>query len=208
MKDDVWLYTGITSVSGDRGNIGFILVNQRTKQARYYACAGAEEFSAMSSAEGAVQQFSYVSTFPLLLNISGQPTYFMALKDGAGLVKMYAMVNVQQYQIVATGSSVEACQANYNKLMLANKIIDGAAAGQKAGEKLTELRGKIEEIRSADIDGNTWFYIRLAGGEVWFTVSAKADPLSVILSVGDEVAVKYVPADGAIVEAASISRVR
>jgi hypothetical protein len=102
---------------------------------------------------------------------------------------------------------VEACQANYNKLMLANKIIDGAAAGQRPA-KTDRVRGKIEEIRSADIDGNTWFYIRLAGGEVWFTVSAKADPLSVILSVGDEVAVKYVPADGAIVEAASISRVR
>ncbi len=41
--DDVWMYTGITSVTGDRGNIGFILVNQRTKEARYYPCAGAEE---------------------------------------------------------------------------------------------------------------------------------------------------------------------
>ncbi len=124
MNDDVYLYTGITSISGDRGNIGFILVNQRTKDARYYSCAGAEEYSAMSSAEGAVQQFSYDATFPLLLNISDQPTYFMALKDAAGLVKMYAMVNVQQYQIVATGNSVRQCQENYHELLIDNQVIE------------------------------------------------------------------------------------
>lgn len=73
--DDVWLYTGITSVVGDQSNIGFILVNQRTKEAKYYAIAGAEEYSAMHSAQGAVQQYGYQATFPLLLNVSGQPTY-------------------------------------------------------------------------------------------------------------------------------------
>lgn len=87
------LYTGITSVVGDQSNIGFILVNQRTKEAKYYAIAGAEEYSAMHSAQGAVQQYGYQATFPLLLNVSGQPTYFMALKDSSSLVKMYAMVN-------------------------------------------------------------------------------------------------------------------
>ena len=95
--DDVWMYTGVTSVTGDRGNIGFILVNQRTKEARYYPCAGADESSAMLSAQGAVQQYSYQATTPLLLNTGGQPTYFMALKDASQLVKMYAMVNVSQY---------------------------------------------------------------------------------------------------------------
>ena len=73
---------------------------------RYYPIAGAKEYSAMASAEGVVQHLNYVSTFPLLLNISNQPTYFMALKDSAGLVKMYAMVNVEQYQIVATATSL------------------------------------------------------------------------------------------------------
>ena len=203
MNDDVWLYTGITSVSEDRGNIGFILVNQRTKEASYYSCAGAEEFSAMSSAEGAVQQYSYVSTFPLLLNISDQPTYFMALKDGAGLVKMYAMVNVQQYQIVAIGSTVEECQEKYHSLMITNKIIDGTPTQPEPGT-LEELKGKIEEIRSVAIDGNTCFYIRLKGSDIWFTVSAKAYPLSVIMNVGDTVIITYIPADSEIIEAVSI----
>lgn len=147
MNDDVYLYTGITSISGDRGNIGFILVNQRTKDARYYSCAGAEEYSAMSSAEGAVQQFSYDATFPLLLNISDQPTYFMALKDAAGLVKMYAMVNVQQYQIVATGNSVRQCQENYHELLIDNQIIEDDRtqddAAQNAADKNTPPEGAL-----------------------------------------------------------------
>ena len=112
-NDDVYVYTGVTSAGSDESNIGFILTNQRTKQTTFYSIAGAEEFSAMNSAEGVVQHLNYSATFPLLLNISNQPTYFMALKDYAGLVKMYAMVNVQQYQIVATGASVEECQSNY-----------------------------------------------------------------------------------------------
>lgn len=107
--DDVYMYTGITSVVSDESNIGFILSNQRTKETRFYTVAGAEEFSAMDSARGQVQQMNYTATFPLLLNIADQPTYFMALKDAAGLVKMYAMVNVSQYQIVATGSDVAEC---------------------------------------------------------------------------------------------------
>ena len=104
--DDVYMYTGVTSVASDGSNIGFLLTNQRTKEAKYYACAGAQETAAMSSAEGIVQYMDYTATFPLLLNISNQPTYFMALKDSGGLVKMYAMVNVQQYQLVASGTSV------------------------------------------------------------------------------------------------------
>lgn len=126
-NDDVYVYTGVTSAGSDESNIGFILTNQRTKQTTFYSIAGAEEFSAMNSAEGVVQHLNYSATFPLLLNISNQPTYFMALKDYAGLVKMYAMVNVQQYQIVATGASVEECQSNYYKLLRQNKLDTGEA---------------------------------------------------------------------------------
>ena len=67
LEDDVWVYTGITSVSGDRSNVGFILMNQRTMETRYYSCAGAEEYSAMESAEGQVQNLKYQATFPLVI---------------------------------------------------------------------------------------------------------------------------------------------
>lgn len=203
--DDVWLYTGITSVTGDRGNIGFILVNQRTKEARYYSCAGAEEYSAASSAEGAVQQFSYRATFPLLLNISDQPTYFMALKDAAGLVKMYAMVNVQQYQIVATGNTVSDCQQKYHQLLVENQILtDEDAKKTDPDVELLHTSGKIDEIRSAAIDGNTIYYLRLENSKVYYTVSAKDYPMAVILNEGDNVDISYYPSDETLIEAASL----
>ncbi|MCH4222649.1 MAG: hypothetical protein LKF62_04585, partial [Solobacterium sp.] len=185
--DDVWMYTGITSVTGDRGNIGFILVNQRTKEARYYSCAGAEEYSAMDSAKGAVQQYSYSATFPLLLNISDQPTYFMALKDDAGLVKMYAMVNVQQYQIVSTGYSVAECQQNYHSALLENNIIsDEVDTVQDTSQDIT-ITGVISEIRSASIDGNTVYYLKLQDDDTYYTISAKDDQNAVILNVGNTI---------------------
>ena len=187
-------------MTGDRGNIGFILVNQRTKEAHYYSCAGAEEYSAASSAEGAVQQFSYNATFPLLLNISDQPTYFMALKDAAGLVKMYAMVNVQQYQIVATGNSVSDCQQKYHQLLIDNQILTDEEEA-KPQEDMEKHTGRIEEIRSADIDGNTIYYIRLEKGNVYYTVSAKDHPMAVILNTGDTITVSCYPSDETIIAA-------
>ena len=206
--DDVWMYTGITSVTGDRGNIGFILVNQRTKEARYYSCAGAEEYSAMSSAQGAVQQYNYQATFPLLLNVSEQPTYFMALKDSAGLVKMYAMVNVQQYQIVATGYTLEECQKNYYDQLISNRLInepepDTSEEPEPQVETLT-ASGVIADIRSVNIDGNTIFYFQLEGGEAYYTISAKDYPITAILNVGDTITVTYVPQDAVLLEAKTL----
>ena len=192
--DDVWLYTGITSVTGDRGNIGLILVNQRTKEARYYPCAGAEESSAMASAMGAVQQYSYQATAPLLLNTGGQPTYFMALKDASQLVKMYAMVNVQQYNIVATGNSVDECVENYEELLVQNGIINGSLPGS-AGEASETLAARVEEVRSAVIDGNTVFYLSFEDEEGWFTISAADCPEAAILSPGDRVTVTFSPTE-------------
>lgn len=156
LEDDVWVYTGITSVSGDRSNVGFVLMNQRTMETRYYSCAGAEEYSAMSSAEGQVQNLKYTAAFPLLLNISNEPTYFMALKDGAGLVKKYAMVNVQKYQNVAIGDTVADCEKAYVKLLAANGLSDKIDP-----DSLLKADGKIMRIAQAVIEGNSHFYIVL-----------------------------------------------
>ncbi len=203
LGDDVWMYTGVTSVTSDEGNIGFILVNQRTKEAKYYSCAGAEEYSAMSSAEGAVQQYSYQSTFPLLLNVSDQPTYFMALKDGAGLVKMYAMVNVRQYQLVATGYTLEECNNNYLNLLASNNLVDGEL--QITPDTLT-VSGEIADIRTANIEGNTYFYIRLTESDSYFAVSAKDYPEVILLNVGDTVAeIEYAVSEAVIKDVVSLT---
>lgn len=202
LNDDVYLYTGVTSAGGDESNVGFILINQRTKEAKYYNITGATEYSAMSSAQGAVQHLNYTATFPILLNISDQPTYFMALKDSAELVKMYAMVNVSDYQITATGTSVAQCQQNYEQLLSQNGVQVTAPVLDDAAEQET-ISGTVTEIRSAVVDGNTIFYFAL-GGDVYYAVSAQSCQQAVIINVGDTVTITYLPGDGDILTASQI----
>lgn len=204
LNDDVYMYTGITSVVSDESNVGFILSNQRTKETRFYSVAGAEEYSAMDSARGQVQQMNYTATFPLLLNIADQPSYFMALKDAAGLVKMYAMVNVSQYQIVATGATVADCESNYRLMLARNGLIDrGDTDITPSGQG--QVTGTIAEIRSAVVDGNTWYYLRLQDGTVYYAISAADDKNAVILSVGDSVTITFTEGDERILSAYSVT---
>lgn len=187
IDDDVWVYTGVTSVSGDQSNVGFVLMNQRTMETRFYEVEGATEASAMASAEGQVQNLHYTATFPLLLNISGEPTYFIALKDDAGLVKMYAMVNVQKYQIVATGDTVSECEAQYTDLMYENGIKQEA----EDTREIMTITAPITKIAQGVVDGNSHFYIMLEGSDAIFDVSV-VDFIDIIrFDVGDEVTIEY-----------------
>ena len=204
LNDDVYMYTGITSVVSDESNIGFILSNQRTKETRFYSVAGAEEYSAMDSARGQVQQMNYTATFPLLLNIADQPSYFMALKDAAGLVKMYAMVNVSQYQIVATGSSVADCESSYRLMLARNGLISDSDTDVKPTGQ-GQVTGTVAEIRSAVVEGNTWYYLRLQDGSVYYAISAADDKNAVILSVGDQVTVTFAEGEERILSACSVT---
>ena len=191
--DDVYLYTGVTSVGGDESNIGFLLSNQRTKETKYYPCAGATEYSAMDSAEGQVQNLRYNATFPLLLNVAEQPTYFMALKDASELVKMYAMVNVNQYQIVATGATVADCEANYRQMLLKNNLIsDDQGSIDVTPSDYKSVEGTIAEIRTAVVDGNSIYFLRF-DGESAFSVRMSAAEVAYapLLNVGDRVCVYY-----------------
>lgn len=187
LDDDVWMYTGVTSVNGDQSNVGFVLSNQRTMETKYYKVEGATEAAAMASAEGQVQNLKYHATFPLLLNISDEPTYFIALKDDAGLVKKYAMVNVQKYQIVAIGDSVSQCEENYLSLLLSNGLKE-VAEDIREVQKIT---GKITKIAQGVIDGNSHYYLMVEGSDDIFDVSV-VDYIDVIrYEVGDEVTIEY-----------------
>ena len=187
LDDDVWVYTGLTSVNGDQSNVGFVLMNQRTMEARYYKVEGATETSAMSSAEGQVQNLNYRATFPLLLNISGEPTYFVALKDGAGLVKKYAMINIQKYQWVAIGDTVRECEKNYNELLSTNGIVSEVSSDAK------EVSGVIEIVSPVVIEGNTHYYICLQGQEDIFDVNVNDQNLMGIIRFkeGDRIKLLY-----------------
>lgn len=192
MHDDVYMYTGITSVGADESNVGFILSNMRTKETTYYAIPGAKEYSAMASAEGVVQHLGYKATFPLLLNTAGEPTYFMSLKDGAELVKMYAMVNVRQYQIVATGSTVAECEQNYKNLLVSKGIVSGDKI------ETDSIKGYVADIRTAVIEGNTVVYIKLADSDFYYSISAAESQTAVLLSVGDYVSISASEGEGSI----------
>ncbi|MBR4544556.1 MAG: CvpA family protein [Oscillibacter sp.] len=189
IADDVYMYTGVTSVTSDESNIGFILSNQRTKETRFYSIAGAKEYSAMDSAQSQIQQMRYTATFPLLLNIASQPTYFMALKGGDGLVKMYAMVNVQQYDIVSTGSTVADCENSYRQTLASRGIIDKTLASPIEAEPVDEYEavGVITDIRSSVIGGDTHYYVKLSDVPGYLDFDAASVPTAVLLNVGDRI---------------------
>ena len=182
-EDDVYMYTGITSVSSDESNIGFVLTNLRTKETNVYAVPGAEEYSAMASAEGQVQQMKYVSSFPLLINLNNRPTYLLSLKDNAGLVKMYAFVDVSDYQkVVVSDSTLGIDAAANNYLNNANLGADGK------GRNTKEIT--VKSISSATIDGNTYYYIEDNEGSR-YKVSIKISGKLPFVRVNDKLEITY-----------------
>ncbi|MEE0967233.1 MAG: CvpA family protein [Bacilli bacterium] len=185
LNDDVYLYTGLTSISSDASNVGFALINLRTKDAKYYAISGAEEYSAMSSAEGKVQNLGYSATFPILINAGGHPTYFMSLKDDAGLVKQYAFVSVENYQIVATGESVAAAEKAYYNLLKDN----GQTATGTVGDSAVE--GKVVSLSSAVVSGNTYYYFMIEGDENIYIASIQSNNYLPLMQIGDTVSFEY-----------------
>lgn len=187
LEDDVWVYTGVTSITSDQSNVGFVLMNQRTMETRYYEIEGSIEDSAMTSAEGKVQNLGYQATFPLLLNIDNQPTYFMALKDNSGLVKKYAMVNVQDSQLVSTGDEISECEKSYRNLLKAGGIQTGNP--EETEEK--EVTGKIRKIAQGVMEGNTHYYILLEGSDVIYDVNLNLHIQALLLEPGDQVTLRY-----------------
>lgn len=179
---DIWIYTGVTSVNGDSSNIGFLLANERTGESRYYSIAGADEKSAMSAAEGEVQEKGYQASFPSLINIDGHPTYIMVLKDSGGLVKLYAIVNVEQYNIVTTATTQAECIKKYK-----------TALGIENDEKQEDIKEKtitVASIKYIDIDGNTFIYLIDNESNI-FKAKASANENMLLLNVGDKVKITY-----------------
>ncbi|MBE6138870.1 MAG: CvpA family protein [Firmicutes bacterium] len=184
MNDDVYLYTGITSALADEANIGFILTNLRTKETKFYSVPGAEEYSAMASAEGQVQQMNYAATFPLLINLNNKPTYLMSLKDNAGLVKMYALVDVSDYQKVVVTEVSEGIQKAVENYLGDSKL-------EVDNDKLLNKQIVVDKITSANIDGNTYYYI-LDKKDNKYKVSIKvAQDILPFLIPGDQVKIYY-----------------
>ena len=197
LDDDVYLYTGITSVASDESNVGFVLINLRTKESHYYVCPGAEEYSAMESAQGVVQDLGYQSTFQLLLNINDRPTYFVSLKDSAGLVKMYAFIDVQHYQVVATGSTIREARENYTKRLAEDVGGYGDAVSEPEPENKT-ASGVISELSSAVLESKTHYYILLEGDSNVYIAAVDLNDKLPFVKSGDSVVISYYENNGKI----------
>lgn len=184
MNDDVYMYTGVTSIAKDASNIGFIMTNMRTKETHFYKVPGAEEYSAMASAKGQVQQMKYEPTFPLLINLNNRPTYLMSLKDNAGLVKMYAFVDVMDYQkVVVTDASkgIEVASKNYLKdVVLETK--------EEEQENITIT---IKELLPVMINGTSYYYITDEDNNRYRASIKINEELLPFLKENDKVEIKY-----------------
>ena len=189
--DDVWVYTGVTSATADNSIVGFVLVNQRTAESHYYPVAGATEESAMQSAEGAVQNLRYEATFPILINVSEQPTYFMALKDNAGTVKKFAMVDIQHYQNVATGDTVAETQKSYQAMLASS----GTLSSDAQSASTQQASGTIRSMAQAVIDGNSHFYVTLSDSKGIYDFALPGMLDIVGYKEGDQISFTYIPGD-------------
>ena len=184
---DVWMYTGVTSVNGDQSNIAFVLMNGRTGEAKYYPVVGCDESSAMSAAEGQVQHLNYTASFPALININNQPTYIMVLKDKSQLVKMYAMVNVQKYNIVATGTSQKEVLEQYRQMMSEEGIVEAKDVQQKLD---TEKAITIADIRFVTMEGESYIYIEDQDG-ILYKKKVADDETVMFLKKGQKITVSF-----------------
>ena len=180
---DIWIYTGVTSVNGDSSNIGFLLANERTGESRYYTVAGADEKSAMAAAEGEVQEKGYQASFPSLINVENNPTYIMVLKDSGGLVKLYAAVNVEQYNIVTAATTQAECLAKYKAML-------GITEPEKVEATTEKTTITIASIKYIDIDGNTYIYLIDTENNI-FKAKASDNENMLLLKEGDKVEITH-----------------
>eukprot|EP00831_Metopus_contortus_P068023 TRINITY_DN6077_c0_g1_i1.p3 TRINITY_DN6077_c0_g1~~TRINITY_DN6077_c0_g1_i1.p3 ORF type:complete len:176 (-),score=26.83 TRINITY_DN6077_c0_g1_i1:108-635(-) len=140
----------------------------------------------MKSAEGKVQQYGYTATFPYLINIQNEPTYFMTLKDANGLVKQYAMVNVKNYNNVGVGDSL---QSTLNKYLEGLTNTNISLEGSNNEETKT---GIVERIGLVIKDGNSIYDIKLKGDQNIYSVSTETAREVALTAVNDDVEIKYI----------------
>ena len=190
IEDDVWFFTGVTSVSSDESNIGFIISNARTGEYKFYPVIGAEEYSAMQAAEGEVQEKGYVASFPSLINAAGEATYIMVLKDNGGLVKLYALVNVENYSIVATGTTQTEAKQKYIELLRDEGIIEDVEPEQTIPDNTHDATVEVADIRIVSIDGESVMYISGKDGNL-YKRAISDDETMMLIAVGDKINVKY-----------------
>ncbi len=191
LGDDVWYFTGVTSITSDESNIGFIITNARTGEYKFYPVVGAEEYSAMAAAKGEVQEKGYEASFPSLINVSGKATYILVLKDNGGLVKLYALVNVENYGIVATGQTQQEAMKAYKKLLAQNGV---GSSGAAESDELPEAYIGVYDVQTATVGGETYIYLisgEKSGKRELYKAQISEDETLLLIRPHDNLAIKY-----------------
>lgn len=181
----VVFFTGVTPANGAETNLGFILASPSTGVVKYYDCAGAEESSAQAAAEGLVQNLSYKATFPTILNVDGVETYFMALKDGAGLVQRYALCQVANYVNVVEATTLDEALIKYKQKL--GMVEEETAPVVES----STVSGTVTSIYTAQVEGYTYYYFTLDDGATLYMSSIVNNYRQVAMKVGDKVEVTF-----------------
>lgn len=196
--NDIWVYTGITSATSDSSNIGVILGNERTCEIKYYEIAGADEKSAMEAAEGEVANYGYVASFPSIINVNGEATYIMVLKDANNIVKEYAMVNVENYSKVVIAETQKEVFSKYAAKMGFDNLVDDSNSENSDETKsdenvnLIDVEFTIDNIQFIVNNGDTTVYISSSDGK---TYKSDFDEFWILAKSGDTVKAQYADAD-------------
>ena len=181
---DIYLYTGITSATADSSNLGFILVNMRTREVTNYKLASATESAAMASAEGEVQEKKYTATAPTLAKLNDKAYYIVSLKDDAGLVKSYAVVDAEDYQQVTVNNDIETLISQFTDSD--TSVLSGSAQAAGTDQEVEVIKGVVDQLASQMISGSTVYYIS-SSGKI-YKVKATEETIDQLpfLKVGDQ----------------------
>ena len=187
--NNCYYYTGLTSVGSDEAVVGFLMTNTRTKETTKFVMGGATENAAMMSAEGLVQDMGYKATIPVPINLNGVPTYFMTLKDAEGLIKSYALVNIENYSIAVTGSNIAEAKRNYMGKLSSIGNDNNLSTNNSKGK----IEGIVTRISSNVENGNTNYYMIIDNNKTKLYIS----PYTVseelpITREGDKVSIEYI----------------
>lgn len=177
---NMYLQTGMTSIGSDESIVGVMMVDMRTKEAKFSRIGGATEYAAAQSAIGYEQAMRFTASDPIMINLDGIPTYFMMLKDEEGLVKRYAYVNVASYTIVASAPTRSAALTQYKSMIQLDST-----------EESTELT--VEDIRQVTVGGDTYYYIKFADTEGVFVAPLAVNPALPFIKPADTLIVVYEP---------------
>ena len=196
-------YTGLTSVGSDEATVGFVLVDTRTKKAIWYKQSGATEYAAQNSAMGKVQEKRYTASLPIPYNINNIPTYVMTLKDNGGLVKMFAMVAIEDYTIVGVGNTmVETLMAYKNSYNMAGNKINPKGVTQKI-----LLKAVVERIQSDIKNGNSFYYFTIGNKKNIFIGSSQISNQLPVTQPGDSIEISFDDDTQGLIDISSFSNI-